>query len=232
MQAEIEWAFDAAARLLAVRARIEADLGAYLFANTAMPTHTCAMLMCGAYDVAAASVTVIGARTDRVPTGPTRGAGRPEAAAFLELTLDVAARELGLDRLELRRRNLVRAVPHPTPLRFPYDSGDYEGCMELAAELLGERPRAAAGCVVGAGIALYVERAGGQFEEARVLRAADGRVIAHTGAGPHGQGHATTSAQIVAEELGIDAADIEIRSGDSAEVPAGIGSFASRSHRP
>src|SRR3954454_20672262 len=166
MQAEIEWAFDAAARLLAVRARIEADLGAYLFANTAMPTHTCAMLMCGAYDVAAASVTVIGARTDRVPTGPTRGAGRPEAAAFLELTLDVAARELGLDRLELRRRNLVRAFPHPTPLGFTYDSGDYERCLDLALELLGDVAPSDGERLVGSAVGIYVERAGGMWESA------------------------------------------------------------------
>jgi carbon-monoxide dehydrogenase large subunit len=229
MQADVELAFDRDARLLAVRAHIEADLGAYLLANTAMPPHTCAMLMCGAYAVPAAAVSVTGARTARVPTGPTRGAGRPEAAAFLELTLDVAARELGLDPLELRRRNLVRAFPHPTPLGFVYDSGDYERCMDLADELLGEGPPAAPGCVAGTGIALYVERAGGQFEEARVTCGPDGRVIGYTGAGPHGQGHATTFAQIIADELGLDAGDVEIRAGDSAEVPAGIGSFASRS---
>jgi carbon-monoxide dehydrogenase large subunit len=229
MGAEVELALDASGRLLAVRARIEADLGAYLFANTAMPPHTCAMLMCGAYDVPAAAVSIVGMRTDRVPTGPCRGAGRPEAAAFLELTLDQAARELGLDPVELRRRNVVREFPHRTPLGWSYDSGDYEHCLDLAAELLGERPAAAPGYVVGAGVALYVERAGGQFEEARVTREPDGRVVAYTGAGAHGQGHATTFAQIVAEALDVDAADVEVRSGDSGEVPAGIGTFASRS---
>jgi aerobic carbon-monoxide dehydrogenase large subunit len=229
MGAEVELALDASGRLLAVRARIEADLGAYLFANTAMPPHTCAMLMCGAYHVPAAAVSIVGMRTDRVPTGPCRGAGRPEAAAFLELTLDQAARELGLDPVELRRRNVVREFPHRTPLGWSYDSGDYERCLDLAAELLGERPAAAPGYVVGAGVALYVERAGGQFEEARVTREPDGRVVAYTGAGAHGQGHATTFAQIVAEALDVDAADVEVRSGDSGEVPAGIGTFASRS---
>ena len=81
-------------------------------------------------------MTVVGARTDKVPTGPCRGAGRPEAAAFLELTVDQAARELGLDPLELRRRNLVRTFPHQTPLGWSYDSGDYERCMDLAVELV------------------------------------------------------------------------------------------------
>ena len=83
--------------------------------------------------------------------------------------------------------------------------------------------------MIGTGLALYVERAGGQFEEARVERDDDGRVIAHTGAGPHGQGHVTTFAQIVADELDIDTDDVEVRYGDSATVPAGIGTFASRS---
>ena len=94
------------------------------------------MLMCGCYTIPAASVTVIGARTDKVPTGPCRGAGRPEAAAFLELTVDQAARELGIDPLELRRRNLVRVFPHATPLGWTYDSGDYERCLDLALELV------------------------------------------------------------------------------------------------
>ena len=161
MSAEVELAFDADGHMLALRAHIEADIGAYLFANSAMPPHTAAMLMCGAYAIPAASVTSIGTRSDRVPTGPCRGAGRPEAAAFLEWTVDQAERELGM---ELRRRNLIRAFPHQTPLGFSYDSGDYERCLDLALELV-EPER---GPLVGTGVALYVERAGGQFEEARV----------------------------------------------------------------
>jgi carbon-monoxide dehydrogenase large subunit len=225
MQAEVELALDRDGRMLAVRARIVADLGAYLFANTAAPPHTAAMLMCGCYAIPAAAVSVVGARTDKVPTGPCRGAGRPEAAAFLELTVDRAARELGLDPLELRRRNLVREFPHQTPLGWAYDSGDYERCMDLAAELVtGDGD----GELVGTGVALYVERAGGQHEEARVAIDADGDVTAFAGAGPHGQGHATTLAQIVADALGVDLARVTVRLGDSAETPDGIGTFASR----
>ena len=229
MEAEVELALDADGRMLAVRAHITADLGAYLYANSAAPPHTTAMLMCGCYTIPAASVRVTGMRTDKVPTGPCRGAGRPEAAAFLELTVDQAARELGLDPLELRRRNLVRSFPHETPLGWVYDSGDYERCMDLAASLVASDDDGLPTRLAGTGLALYVERAGGQFEEARVAFAADGRVIAHSGAGPHGQGHATTFAQIVADALGVEPEAVELRFGDSDTVPDGIGTFASRS---
>ena len=229
MQAEVELALDADGRMLAVRARIVADLGAYLYANTAAPPHTAAMLMCGCYAIPAAAVSVVGARTDKVPTGPCRGAGRPEAAAFLELTVDQAARELGLDPLEVRRRNLVRDFPHETPLGWTYDSGDYERCMDLAAELIGPAPSDLDDVIVGTGVALYVERAGGQFEEARVAIEPDGGVTAFAGAGPHGQGHATTFAQIVADALGVELDAVTVRLGDSAETPDGIGTYASRS---
>jgi carbon-monoxide dehydrogenase large subunit len=227
MEAEVELALDRDGRMLAVRARIVADLGAYLFANTAAPPHTTAMLMCGCYAIPAAAVSVVGARTDKVPTGPCRGAGRPEAAAFLELTVDRAARELGLDPLELRRRNLVREFPHETPLGWTYDSGDYERCMDAAAELVGAAA-GAEGVAVGTGVALYVERAGGQFEEARVAIDSGGRVTAFAGAGPHGQGHATTLAQIVADALGVQPDVVTVRLGDSADAPDGVGTFASR----
>jgi aerobic carbon-monoxide dehydrogenase large subunit len=212
-----------------VQARIVADMGAYLYLNSAAPPHTTAMLMCGCYTIPAASVTLVGARTDKVPTGPCRGAGRPEAAAFLELTVDQAARELGIDRLELRRRNLVRAFPHETPLGWTYDSGDYERCMDRAAELLAPEPAADGARVVGSGVAMYVERAGGQWDEARVAVEADGTVTARSGSGPHGQGHETTFAQIVADGLGVDPAIVTMRFGDSSEVPDGVGTFASRS---
>jgi carbon-monoxide dehydrogenase large subunit len=229
MQAEVELALDAAGHMLAVRARILADVGAYLYANTAAPPHTAAMLMCGCYTIPAASVTVRGARTDKVPTGPCRGAGRPEAAAFLELTVDQAARELGLDPLELRRRNLVRTFPYQTPLGWTYDSGDYERCMELAAELVEPERTRDGERVIGTGVALYVERAGGQWEDARVAIERDGRVTADSGSGPHGQGHATTFAQIVADGLGVELDAVTVRFGDSACSPDGVGSFASRS---
>jgi carbon-monoxide dehydrogenase large subunit len=229
MQAEVELALDAGGRILAVRARLVADMGAYLYTTSAVPPHTCAMLMCGTYDVGAAHVELIGARTDKVPVGPCRGAGRPEAAYFLERAVDDAARVAGWDPVELRRRNLVRAFPHATPLGWTYDSGDYERCLDLAVELAGERPRPASGRLVGRGTGLYVERAGGLWESADVTVEPGGRVVVRSGSSPHGQGHETTFAQIAAGRLGVPLDDVVLRFGDTAVVPRGVGSFASRS---
>ena len=99
------------------------------------------MLLSGCYDIPAVEVFVTGVRTNRVPTGPYRGAGRPEATYLIETTLDAAARELGIDPVELRRRNLVRAFPHRTALGWTYDSGDFERCLDTALARLGTRPR-------------------------------------------------------------------------------------------
>jgi carbon-monoxide dehydrogenase large subunit len=229
MQGEVELALDAAGRMLAVRARLWADLGAYLYSTTAVPPHTAGMLMCGVYDVPAAHVELVGARTNKVPTGPYRGAGRPEAAYFLERAVDDAARVVGIDPVELRRRNLVRTFPHRTPLGWTYDSGDYERCLHLAVELAAEAPRDGAGGVTGAGVAMYVERAGGLWESAEATVEPSGRVVIRSGSSPHGQGHETTFAQIAADRLGVPIDDVVLRFGDTAEVPRGIGTFASRS---
>jgi carbon-monoxide dehydrogenase large subunit len=221
VEADVELGLDGSGRILVVRARILADLGAYLLPTTAIPPHTTAMLMTGCYDVPAAAVSVRGARTDKVPTGPYRGAGRPEAAYLLERIVDVAARELRIDPIELRKRNLIRSFPYRSALGWTYDSGDYVGCLERAVELVQpERgPR------IGTGVAMYVERAGGNWEGARVTVGGDGRVIARSGSSPHGQGHETTFAQIVADRLGVALEDVELRFG---EVP-GVGTYASRS---
>jgi aerobic carbon-monoxide dehydrogenase large subunit len=164
-----------------------------------------------------------------VPTGPYRGAGRPEAAYFVECTVDVAARELGMDPLELRRRNLIREFPYKTALGWTYDSGDYERSLDLAAELIEPERRADDEWVVGTGFGMYVERAGGQFESARAELLADGRLLVRSGSSPHGQGHDTTFAQLAAERLGLGLEHVELRFGDSEEVPRGVGTFASRS---
>jgi aerobic carbon-monoxide dehydrogenase large subunit len=229
MEADVELALDEDARMLAIRARIRADLGGYLMPTTAIPAHTTAMLMCGVYDIRAADVEVVGRRTNKVPTGPYRGAGRPEAAYFLECTVDVAARELGVDPLELRRRNLILELPYETALGWTYDSGDYRRCLDLAEELVEPEHRSDEERVVGAGFGMYVERAGGLFETAEAELLPDGRLLVRSGSCPHGQGHDTTFAQLAAERLGVALEDVELRFGDSAEVPRGIGTFASRS---
>ena len=236
VEADVELALDEEGRMLAIRASLLADLGAYLFPTTAVPAHTTAMLMTGAYEIPAAHAEVVGVATNKVPTGPYRGAGRPEAAYFLERIVDVAAAQLEIDPVELRRRNLVREFPHETPLGWVYDSGDYERCLDRALELLdvdarrAERERAREqGRMYGIGTAMYLERCGGLWESAEVERRSDGKLVVRTGSSPHGQGHETVFAQIAAEELGIDPADVEVRWGDTAETPPGIGTFASRS---
>ena len=239
MMVDVRLAVDADGRFLALRARLEADLGAYLCPTTAIVPLTVATLLTGAYEIPAAEVEVVGMATNKVPTGPYRGAGRPEAALVIERMADLAAAELGLDPVEIRRRNLVppERFPYTTPLGLTYDSGDYRGSLDRACELLGYdewrgRRQAARdrGRLLGLGFAVFVERAGSQlWESAAAAVHPDGRVVIRTGSSPHGQGHETTFAQIAADVLGVDPADVEVVHGDSAEVPAGVGTFGSRS---
>jgi aerobic carbon-monoxide dehydrogenase large subunit len=235
---EAELALDAEGAMLALRARYLSDLGAYLFPSTAVSGITGGKLLTGCYAIPAADVEVLGVATTKVPTGPYRGAGRPEAALVIERLVDLASAELGVDPVELRRRNVVppSQFPFRTALGFTYDSGDYGAALEAALALADvEQARSeqamarAEGRLVGIGLALYVERVGPGWETAAVTVEGDGRVVCRTGSSTHGQGHETTFAQIVAEELGVDPARVEVRWGDSKEIPTGTGTFASRS---
>jgi carbon-monoxide dehydrogenase large subunit len=209
--------------MLALRAQLTADLGAYLLTTTAIPPVTAGVLLTGCYDIPAASVTIAGRRTNKVPTGPYRGAGRPDAAYMIERLVDDAARQVGIDRVELRRRNLIRSFPYETPLGLSYDSGDYERCLDVALSLLGDEG------ADGTGVVLYVERAAGQWESATISLEPGGRFVVASSASPHGQGHDMTFAQIAAERLGVDLDRITLRFGDSDHVPRGVGTFGSRS---
>lgn len=238
LEADAELAVSAEGRFLGLRARLYADLGAYLYPTTAVPPHTTAMLITGAYAVPAAEVELVGVATTKPPTGPYRGAGRPEAALIVERLVEQAARELEVDPFELRRSNFVPrdAFPYETALGSVYDSGDFERCLDTALELLDvERAREerewarAEGRVAGLGVGMVIERCGGDWESARVAVEPDGPVVVSTGSSPHGQGHETTFSQIAADELGMEPEEIELRWGDSGEVPAGVGTFASRS---
>jgi carbon-monoxide dehydrogenase large subunit len=235
---DAELALDAEGRMLGLRARYIGDLGAYLYSTTPVAPLTAGMLLTGCYSIPAAEVEVVGVCTTKVPTGPYRGAGRPEAALVIERLVDLAAGELGVDPVELRRRNVIPpgAFPYETPLGFTYDSGDYEAALDAALELAGydslreeQRKARSLGRLAGVGVALYVERVGPGWETAAVRIEHGGHVVALTGSCQHGQGHETTFAQIAADALGIGPDLVEIRWGDSFEIPEGMGTFASRS---
>lgn len=239
MDAEVEIALDAGGTIRALRARLIADLGAYLFPSTPVVPVTTAMLMTGTYAIPAAAVELVGVATNKVPTGPYRGAGRPEAAYLVERVVDLAAHELGVDPVAMRRRNLVPAdrFPYRTPLGFTYDSGNYARTLEKACTLVEydrwRREQSAArqnGRLLGIGVAMYVERAGSAvWESAAVSMTPAGHAIVRIGSTPTGQGHVTTFSQIVVEALGIDFDAVTIEQGDSAVVPRGVGTFGSRS---
>jgi carbon-monoxide dehydrogenase large subunit len=239
LDAEVEIALEAGGTIRALRARLTADLGAYLFPATPVVPVTTAMLMTGTYAIPAAAVELVGVATNKVPTGPYRGAGRPEAAYVVERIVDLAAREIDMDPVALRRRNLIPPdrFPYRTPLGFTYDSGNYAGALERACALLEydrwRSEQAAArkdGRLMGIGIAMYVERAGsGLWESAAVSVSPAGRAVVRIGSTPTGQGHVTTFSQIVADALGIPLDAVTVEQGDSAVVPRGVGTFGSRS---
>lgn len=198
-----------------------------------------ANLITGAYDVPAVHCHLTGVLTNAPPLGPYRGAGRPEAIYVIERLMDRAAAELGVDPADLRRRNFVPgdAFPYETALGFTYDSGEYETAFDLALEHLDYeafRDRQAAaraeGRHLGVGIASFVENTGTiQIESGRVELTRDGTVRAYCGTADQGQGHATTYAQLLADEFGISDADVEVHEGDSDDLPTGTGTYASRS---
>ena len=235
-EGDLELALDGQGRMLALRARLWADLGGYLLTTTPIPAHTCATLICGVYDLPVAAVEMTGMQTHKVPTGPYRGAGRPDAAYMIEALVDQAARELGIDPVVLRQINLVRRFPYVTATGLEYDSGDYDRLLDVALELCGaDEARTGEGSgdatptLTGRGIAMYVERAGGAWESATIECEPGGSFLIATSASPHGQGHETTFAQIAADRLSVRMEAITIRSGDSAAVPPGVGTFGSRS---
>lgn len=246
-------ALDRDGRFLALRVETLANLGAYVSTvGAAIPSAIYSALLAGVYATPAISVQVTGVFTNTLPTDAYRGAGRPEACFVLERLADEAARSLGLDRAEIRRRNLVpaAAMPYRTPIGPTYDCGDFPRVFARALALgdyAGFEARRAAsaarGRLRGLGIACFVESSGvapsklagalgaraGFFESAEVRVDATGAVQAALGTHSHGQGHATTYAQILGTRLGVPLARIRIVEGDTAAVPYGTGTFGSRS---
>jgi aerobic carbon-monoxide dehydrogenase large subunit len=238
VDADVEMAVDGDGRVHSVRARVIADVGAYLYPSTPVPATMAASLLTGAYTIPSADVELVGVATNKVPTGPYRGAGRPEAAYAVERMMDLVAHTVGIDPVEVRRRNLISRdrFPYRTPLGLVYDSGDYERALDHAVRLLErdavweERLRAKAlGRLMGVGLAVYVERAGGGWESAGVVVNPSGRVIVRPGSKSIGQGLDTAFAQIAADLLQVHIHTIVVEHGDSATAPRGMGTFASRS---
>ncbi len=236
IEADAELAVAADGRFLALRAQLYADCGAYVYSSVPNSGITASLLLSGCYEIGAADVTLVGVATNRVPTSPYRGAGRPEAAIILEALVDLAARTLRRDTIDVRRANVITRFPYATATGATYDSGDYRALLDRLVEL-AELPRLREeqalarleGRLFGIGTAMYVERSGGGWEAAAASIEPGGRVIARIGSSPHGQGHETSFAQVIATTLDVPIEAVVVRWGDSSEVPRGTGTFASRS---
>lgn len=235
---EGELAVDPEGRIRGLRARIEVPVGAWLVVNGAGPARNHGRMLTGPYAVPAVAIEVTGAYTTTVPTGPYRGAGRPEGIFLTERLMDAAARALDLDPAELRRRNFVgpEAFPYATATGTRYDSGNYRAAFERALTLAGygELRRTQARLrsrdqVMGIGVAAYVEPSALGWESGAVRVERTGAITVLTGSSPHGQGHETAWAQIVADVLGVAPTAVRVLHGDTRGVPPGVGTFGSRS---
>ncbi len=230
-----------------------ANQGAYLSTFAPLiPTALYLTLLSGLYKVPGIWGEMWGTLTNTVPVDAYRGAGRPEASYLLERLVDLAARDLGMDPLDIRRKNFIPPdeFPYQTPVAFMYDSGDYNKLFDKAVELADYQGMRKAqeearkqGRLVGIGITGCIEASGpapsavagalgsavGFWESAVIRVHPSGKVTVFTGSHAHGQGHETTFAQIVADELGVSMDDVEIVHGDTASVPFGMGTYGSRS---
>lgn len=236
---DIEAAVTAEGEITALRMRIVADLGAYPLAP-GLPDLTTAMAI-GVYKIPAVDLEAVCVYTNTTPVAAYRGAGRPEAAYYIERLMDLVAAELNLDPAEVRRRNFIPpdAFPYKTPTGLTYDSGEYDRALTKALSLANyeqlrteQAARRAAGdrMLLGIGIACYVEMCGfGPYESAQIKVEPSGTVTVTTGISPHGQGTATTFAQIVADQIGADFNRIVVKHSDTALTPMGIGTMGSRS---
>jgi carbon-monoxide dehydrogenase large subunit len=236
-----ELALDRDGRFLALRVSITLNIGAYFTQRSAGPGTNNVGGVAGVYTTPAIHVQTTGVYTNTTPTGPYRGAGRPEATYAIERVIDVAARELQIDPLELRRRNLIpaSAMPFKTGLVFTYDCGDFARSMDMALALADhagfERRRAEArarGKLLGLGIANPIEVAGGPYtamnpDKAELRINADGSVSLFAGSTSMGQGNETAFAQIVSDRLGIPPERIQVFAGDSDALDAGRGNGGS-----
>jgi carbon-monoxide dehydrogenase large subunit len=241
---DVEIALTRDGRILGIHDVFLHDTGAYDPYGLTVPLNTQSHAL-GAYDIPNYYTEFRVVFTNKMIVTPVRGAGRPHGIFLIERMLDLAAKELGIDRAEIRRRNFI------PPDAFPYnhtvidqafaelvfDSGNYEPALNKAMEMIGyeqfvkeEQPRLRAeGRHVGLGLVAFVETTGvGPYEGARVTVEASGKVSVVTGVGTQGQGHFTSFAQVVADQLGVDVRDVRVVTGDTAQFHWGTGTFASR----
>jgi carbon-monoxide dehydrogenase large subunit len=240
---EAALALDAEGRFLAVQVETEAAIGAMVALRGAHSMTNNLGSLAGVYRTPAIHARVHGRFSNTAPTAPYRGAGRPEATYVLERLIDAAAAETGIDRMELRRRNLIPrdAMPFRTGLVFTYDSGDFAGGMALAeeaADIAGFPARraeaATRGRLRGIGVINAIEQAGGPLgspaeERADIRFEPDGGVLLVLGTAAAGQGHETVFARLLAERLGMPETSIRVAQGDTDIAPFGRGTFGSRS---
>ena len=233
-----EMAVDAEGKILAIRAEALHALGAYIVGAALVPVIYSLKLVPSAYVVPAVSLTTKAVFTNTSPTGPYRGAGRPEAVYLTERLLDRAAHELGIDPVEIRRRNLIpsSAMPYTTRTGFVYDSGEFAAVMDRCLDVADWKGFAARratserrGKRRGRALTYYIEDCG-VFNDRMELRFdPSGNVTIVAGTFSHGQGHATTYAQMVSEWLGVPFENIRLVQGDTSQVSFGRGTYASRS---
>ena len=226
-------------KILGLKVKVVANLGAYLHSSTAGPPQRMLGMACGSYQIQDCRVEIVSVFTNTCPTGPYRGAGRPESVLNIERLLDKAAAVLSMDRLEIRRKNFVQPeqFPYRTGTGVEYDSGDYEKPLREALkisnydELRRERDeRRRQGELVGLGFSTFVEPSGGAgFESGTVRVERTGEITVLTGSSSHGQGHETSWAQIAAELMKTPMEHVTILHGDTHVSQQGTGTFGSRS---
>ena len=250
---EVEMAVDQGGKIVALRVKTTANMGAYLSTFAPLiPSYLYGTMLSGVYEIPQIYCEVVGALTNTTPVDAYRGAGRPEATYLLERMCDLTARALGQDPAEFRRRNFIASskFPYQTPVAFQYDSGNYGPALDRALQMLDYKKVRAEqeaarkqGRHLGIGLATYIEACGpapsqvvgalggqaGLWESAQVRVHPTGKVTVFTGAHSQGQGHETTFAQLAADELGLPFEDVELVHGDTAAMPFGMGTYGSRS---
>ena len=240
--ADVEVAVKNDGTVLGLRLRNVVDGGAFVGNSTTTPPYTSSHRIMGPYKIPAARVEVLGVATNKGPTGAYRGAGGPESAFCMERTMDLVARELGMDPVEIRRKNFISpdAFPYQTATGLTYDSGEYGKSLDLALEMSDyygwqEKARLSTetgGPLIGVGVSTVVKMAGAagevRTEDAWITIDSGGKVTARTGISPHGQGSDVCMAQVVADQLGISPSNIQVLHGDTDVVPSGGGTGATR----